>query len=116
MGEARLQSLLTETVGPTSVPETVAFPSLLPLVRRHDSAGLTAVLFADAARMGPIEFLRRRVAPLVEEVGEAWGRGEIGIHHEHFFSERLSDVLRTIRLPYERAASGPRITLATFTG
>ena len=116
MAEARLQTLLTETLGAATVPETLAFPSLLPAVRRHDAASLTEVLFADAARLGPIEFLRRRVAPLVDEVGEAWAGGEIGIHHEHFFSERLSDVLRTIRLPYERAASGPRITLATFSG
>jgi DNA-binding transcriptional MerR regulator len=116
MAEVRLQSLLTETVGPAAVSETMAFPSLLPMVRRHDGAALSAILFAEAARLGPIEFLRRRVAPLIEEVGEAWAFGEIGIHHEHFFSERLSDVLRTIRLPYERTVKGPRITLATFPG
>jgi DNA-binding transcriptional MerR regulator len=114
--EARLQSLLTETGGRAGTGPAPAAASLLPLVRQHDAPGLTAALFADAAAMGPIEFLGRRVVPSIEEVGDAWARGEIGIHHEHFFSEKLADVLRSIRLPYERTASGPRITLATLAG
>src|SRR5947208_798327 len=60
--------------------------------------------------------LRRRVVPLIAEVGEGWSNGDLGIHNEHFFSERLEDVLRAVRLPFERSASGPRILLAAFAG
>src|SRR5262249_41220831 len=48
--------------------------------------------------------------------GDGWLRGQLGVHHEHFFSERLEDVLRTVRLPLERAASGPGIVLAALAG
>ena len=116
--EARLQSLLTEAGAATSAGARTIAPvaSLMALVRRHDAAGLTSALLSDAATLGPVEFLRLRAVPMVQEVGEAWSRGEIGIHHEHFFSERLSDVLRAVRMPFERAAAGPRITLATLSG
>ncbi len=118
LAEPRLQSLLTEAGAPTRPgPRPVAPTSgLMTLVRRHDAAGLTAALLADAATLGPIDFLRLVAAPMVQDVGDAWSRGDIGIHHEHFFSERLSDVLRSVRLPFERGASGPRITLATLSG
>lgn len=116
--EPRLQSLLTEAGASTGAgPRSLApVASLMAFVRRHDAAGLTSALLSDAATLGPVEFLRLRAVPMVQEVGEAWSRGEIGIHHEHFFSERLSDVLRSVRMPYERAAAGPRITLATLSG
>jgi len=118
LAEPRLQSLLTEaSVPPRGETRTLTPTSaLMALVRRHDAAGLTSSLLTEAATLGPIEFLRLRAVPMVQEVGEAWSRGDIGIHHEHFFSERLSDVLRALRLPHERAVSGPRITLAALSG
>ena len=88
----------------------------MDLVRAHKGHELTAALLADAAGLGPVEFLRLRAVPMITEVGDAWASGEIGIHHEHFFSERLEDVLRTVRLPFERAAPGSGITLAAFSG
>jgi methanogenic corrinoid protein MtbC1 len=88
----------------------------MDLVRGHKGPELVAALLADAASLGPIEFLRARVVPMIAEVGEAWARGELGIHHEHFFSQRLEDVLRTIRLPYERAGGRGSIVLAAFAG
>ena len=88
----------------------------MDLVRGHKGQELTAALLADAAGLGPVEFLRLRAVPMITEVGDAWASGEIGVHHEHFFSERLEDVLRTIRLPFERAAPGSGITLAAFSG
>ena len=111
MSEPGLQSLLASSgrserraaSGAVSGP----LRPLLPLVRAHDARGLDAALLADLAALGPMEFLRRRVAPLVEEVGDAWARGAIGVHHEHFFSERLEDVLRGVRLDLERARAGP---------
>ena len=126
LAEARLQSLLDETGARSAVlprgegrPGFRAVPppgSLLPLVRRHDAPSLIAALLAEAASLGPVEFVRQRAAPMIDEIGDAWSRGDIGIHHEHFFSERLSDVLRSVRLPYERTATGPRITFATLAG
>jgi methylmalonyl-CoA mutase cobalamin-binding subunit len=118
MSEPGLQSLLVSSGKPLARAASAqpALRPLLPLVRAHDGAGLGQALLADAAALGPPEFLRRRVAPLVEEVGDAWARGAIGVHHEHFFSEKLEDVLRTVRLPFERALSRPAVLLATLPG
>ncbi len=118
LAEPRLQSLLTEA----GVPNRVAAGPLAPTarlmvhVRKHDAGSLVSALLADAATLGPIEFLRLRAVPMVQEIGEAWSRGDIGVHHEHFFSERLSDVLRTLRLPHERTGAARRITLAAMEG
>jgi len=118
LDEPLLESLLTgreflRVAGPQPPP---MLRSLMDLVRAHKGQELTAALLADAAGLGPVEFLRLRVVPMITEVGEAWASGEIGVHHEHFVSERLEDVLRTIRLPFERAASRSGITLASFSG
>ncbi len=117
LAEASLQSLLGPTRPPSRGPgrEPVALSALLARVRRHD-VGLTAALLADAASLGPMDFLTRRAVPMIDAVGEAWSRGEIGIHHEHFFSQALSDALAALRSPFERAAAGARITLATLAG
>lgn len=118
LAEPRLQSLLTGVGIPTRNGARPLAPvaGLMAFVRRHDAGALTTALLSDAATLGAIDFLRERAVPMVQEIGEAWSRGDIGIHHEHFFSERLSDVLRTLRLPYERTATGPRITLAALSG
>jgi methanogenic corrinoid protein MtbC1 len=54
--------------------------------------------------------------PLIEMVGNAWASGTIRIRQEHAFSERLGDVLRTLRMPYESRADGPLVLLATLPG
>jgi methanogenic corrinoid protein MtbC1 len=115
--EPRLDSLLQQSV---RIASSAARPSnlsaLMALVRDHASAELTQALLAEAGRLGPVAFLRDCVAPLIEEVGGAWSRGDLGVAHEHFFSERLSDVLRALRLPFEGRPGSPRLVLAAFPG
>jgi methanogenic corrinoid protein MtbC1 len=116
--EGRLESLLAEEDlgGPSPGPGLHPVATLLELVKSHRRGELTAALLAEATTMGPLDFLDTRIAPLTHEVGDAWARGEIGIHQEHFYSECAEDVLRTIRLPFERSATGPAVILATLPG
>ncbi|HEY1434536.1 MAG TPA: MerR family transcriptional regulator [Thermoanaerobaculia bacterium] len=118
LAEPKLESLLSERTRPETAARhrVPVLRSLMGLVRGHEGESLKAALLSDAASLGPIEFLRLRVEPMITEVGDAWSRGEIGIHHEHFFSQRLEDVLRSLRLPFERDAEGPRLLLAAFSG
>ena len=118
LAEPRLESLLTdrERTGVASPQRPPVLRSLMDLVREHRGPELTSALLADAAGLGPLEFLRLRAVPMIAEVGDAWAGGELGIHHEHFFSQRLEDVLRTVRIPFERGGGGPVITLAAFSG
>lgn len=89
---------------------------MLPLVERFDAERLTRILLGDWARLSPLDFLETRVAPLVRAVGEAWEAGRLEIRHEHFASERVGDLLRTLRLPFEERAAGPLAVLATLPG
>jgi MerR family transcriptional regulator, light-induced transcriptional regulator len=117
LSEPRLELLMHQSSrAAESAPRLAPLPALMSLVRDHETVRLGEALLAEAGRLGPLGFLRDCVAPMIEAVGDAWSRGELGVAHEHFFSERLSDVLRSLRLPFERGPGGPRLVLATFSG
>jgi len=97
-------------------PDADVDRELLRAIERFDSERLTRLLMAEWGRLGPLEFVRTRVAPLLTEVGDGWAAGRLEVRHEHFFSERLSDVLRTFRLPLEERARGPLVVFATLPG
>jgi DNA-binding transcriptional MerR regulator/methylmalonyl-CoA mutase cobalamin-binding subunit len=90
--------------------------SLLALVKRFDRDALMRTLNAEWARLGPLGFMNELLAPLVRAVGTAWETGRLDIRHEHFFSERVCDLLRAYRLPYEERARGPLLVFATLPG
>jgi methanogenic corrinoid protein MtbC1 len=91
-------------------------PQLLRLVESFESDRLTRALLGASARLGPLSFLETMVAPLLREVGDAWATGRLQVRHEHFVSERLGDVLRSLRLPLEERAGGPLVVLSTLPG
>lgn len=101
---------------PTSATGTAEDVMSLALdaCRRFDWESLAALLHSEATVLGLPRFLRERVSPLLDEVGNAWGRGEIEIRHEHFFSEVLEDELRRLRAPLESAAKGPPVVIASL--
>lgn len=116
--EPRLETLLAEEelLSPHRQMPMHPLATLLDHVKNHRLGELSAHLLAEAATMGPLEFLETRIAPLTDQVGDAWAREEIRIHNEHFYSGCVEDVLRTVRLPYERHARGPSVILATLPG
>jgi DNA-binding transcriptional MerR regulator/methylmalonyl-CoA mutase cobalamin-binding subunit len=89
-------------------------PLAIDACRRFDRESLAALLHSEAAVLGLPRFLRERVSPLLDEVGDAWRRGEIEIRHEHFFSEVLEDELRWLRAPLETAAKGLPVVIASL--
>jgi len=82
--------------------------------KRFDRDALAALLQSESALLGLPRFLRERVGPLLDEVGEAWGRGELEIRHEHFFSEVLEDELRRLRGPLQSSAKGRPVVVASL--
>lgn len=119
--EAALQALLQSTDADPRQPANVwsgltGRDELLRLLEAFDAERLTRLLLADWAQLGPLEFLEQRVAPLVREVGVAWEQGRLEIRHEHFASERIGDLLRALRLPFEERARGPLVAVATLPG
>jgi len=91
-------------------------PGLLRHVKAFDGEGLTRHFLSDWARMGPVEFLEERIGPLVRSVGAGWEQAELEIRHEHFLSERVSDLLRSLRMPLAERATGSLVVFATLPG
>jgi len=115
----RLESATAVEAAPPLQPANPAAGSiddLLDAVAAFDTDRLTAALWSDWGRLGPVEFLQAIVAPLVDRVGLAWQEGTLEVRHEHFLSERLGDVLRAVRLPLDQRATGPRVVCATLPG
>jgi DNA-binding transcriptional MerR regulator/methylmalonyl-CoA mutase cobalamin-binding subunit len=100
---------------PLEVPEE-GLEALISAVVAFDADRLTRMLLGEWSRLGPVDFLARCAIPLVGHVGDEWSAGRLQIHHEHFLSERLGDVLRSLRLPYDDHAHGPTIVCATLPG
>jgi DNA-binding transcriptional MerR regulator/methanogenic corrinoid protein MtbC1 len=98
------------------IPPATDLDGLLRLVAAFDAERLTHTLLGDWGRMTAIEFLEERIAPLVVAVGDGWESGDLEIRHEHFLSERVGDLLRSLRLPFEERASGPVVVFATLPG
>jgi len=120
--ENALSTLLT--VGPVA---RVARPSptqtedadiadLLRCVETFAAEQLTRSLLRDWKRMSPLEFLSTRIAPLIHAVGEEWAAARLEIRHERFLSERVGDLLRSLRLPLEEKAKGPLVVCASLPG
>jgi DNA-binding transcriptional MerR regulator len=119
--ESDLQQLLaapSAAVVPKTPPPAAGdeVGQLLRLVETFDSERLTHALMSAATRLGPLAFLESVAAPLLRAVGEAWAGGTLEVRHEHFLSERLGDVLRSLRLAHEERAGGPLFVLATLPG
>jgi MerR family transcriptional regulator, light-induced transcriptional regulator len=103
-----------------AAPFTLRDDDVLPELLRHvagfDADRLTRVLLGEWARLGPIEFLETRVGPLLRAVGDAWETGRLEVRHEHFVSERIGDLLRSLRLRFEERALGPLVVFASLPG
>jgi methanogenic corrinoid protein MtbC1 len=97
-------------------PASAELPELLRMVESFQSDRLTHALLSASARLGPLAFLETVAAPLLKAVGDAWQEGRLHVRHEHFVSERLGDVLRSLRLPHEERASGPLVVFSTLPG
>lgn len=119
--EAELAALLsavgaapaTEPVAPSSAD---SWSDVAAALARFDGAGLTRLMLRAWSSQAPLDFLEQTLAPLVARVGDAWQRGELAVRHEHFFSERVGDLLRSWRAPFEDRATGPLVLLATLPG
>lgn len=118
-----LRALLAATLPPGVAPMgraplgvAVSQSGLLAAVRAFDARALTHRFEAEWARLGPLDFVQRCVAPAVREVGVAWAAGRLEVRHEHFLSELVSDVLRTLRLPFEDRAAGGLVILTSLPG
>jgi methanogenic corrinoid protein MtbC1 len=112
---------LSERGRPRVLPDARPVPdppvgAMLESIRQFDRVTLVGALRTNWARLGPMRFLEECASALLFEVGKGWEEGRLQIRHEHFASECVTDVLRELREPFDRQATGPRVALATLPG
>jgi methanogenic corrinoid protein MtbC1 len=96
--------------------EVAEVAELLRFVETFNAERLTRSLLTDWKRLAPLEFLQTRIVPLIRAVGEEWAAARLEIRHERVLSERVSDVLRSLRLPFEEKPKGPLVVCASLPG
>jgi DNA-binding transcriptional MerR regulator/methylmalonyl-CoA mutase cobalamin-binding subunit len=86
------------------------------LIRRFDGLELDRQLGSALATIGAPRLLAERIGPLIHEIGERWSTADVGVRHEHFASERLSNFFARNWQPLSDAATGPIVVCATPSG
>jgi DNA-binding transcriptional MerR regulator/methylmalonyl-CoA mutase cobalamin-binding subunit len=87
----------------------------LDLVRNYERTALVTALRHEWEHTDTPTFLIKTVAPLVTAVGRSWADGQLDLRHEHFVTEVLEDVLRTLRASI-KPAQEPVVLLTTLSG
>jgi DNA-binding transcriptional MerR regulator/methylmalonyl-CoA mutase cobalamin-binding subunit len=88
-------------------------PELLALIKRHDAAGYQQAMQQRLARHGMLQFVQNTVAPLTQQVGEAWEDGSFEVFEEHLFTELTKRLLRQAISTLPAGSGGPRIVLTS---
>lgn len=66
----------------------------LKCITDHDPAGLRAQLMRAIVEMGLEGCVLQLVAPLTQQVGQAWAEGRFELYEEHLYTECVTGVLR----------------------
>ncbi len=127
LSPSELDSLLQETAQRRSAA-AFDFATLHEAVARFRRDSLRDELLRQhRAAHDPVAYFDETLGPFLTNIGSRWAEGSIAVRHEHFLSEAVDDVLRTmrVRLEQERDAANkssvhftaePKAMLATLPG
>ena len=90
-----------------------ALQALLALIKQHDAVAYQQAMLQQLARQGLQHFVQDTVAPLTQQVGEAWEDGSIEVFEEHLFTELTKRLLRQAIAALPGGRRGPRILLTS---
>lgn len=94
----------------------VDLDELLALIRQHDVTGYQHAMQQRLARQGFQHFVQDTVAPLTNQVGEAWEIGSIEVFEEHLFTELTKRLLRQAISALPGGSRKPRMLLTSVPG
>ena len=100
----------------TAAPSGAHREHALEAVRQLAPERLESLLQRALFSLGAFTFLEEVVAPLLEEIGEAWHEGLITVAHEHAASVAVLQVLGGLVRALEVPDNAPRVVLATPRG
>jgi DNA-binding transcriptional MerR regulator len=96
-------------------PTSPTVDALLEAVTKDDTAGLRNGLRQAVATLGPRRFITEVAGPLIQQAGDAWCDGRLGVRQEHYLSAAISTQLRSLLNAYEADTEGPVVVLATLS-
>lgn len=86
-----LQELVGDRV--VTTPTGGPLPAWQQAIMQLDGPLFSSLLRQERSRVGALAFVTSRVAPFLGWVGDAWSRGELQIHHEHFAADHVRSTL-----------------------
>jgi DNA-binding transcriptional MerR regulator/methylmalonyl-CoA mutase cobalamin-binding subunit len=112
-----LESLAAPEEGEAAVASTeIHLKACLAAVERLDGRELEGAIGRALVLLGAPLFMDRVAAPLLEEVGDRWRRGEVKPAHEHLVSAILQRVLGRVIESSEPPGTAPGIVVTTPAG
>ncbi|WP_165223715.1 MerR family transcriptional regulator [Affinirhizobium pseudoryzae] len=90
--------------------------STLDAAQRLDSAALSADLERRVSELGPLDFVRRVVSPLMDEIGKRWQDGTMSIAAEHLVSAEVRRILSDCLHRFPVAPDATRAVATTPEG
>jgi DNA-binding transcriptional MerR regulator len=89
---------------------------ILAALDQFDDETAQRLLSFHLSALGPARFARDVALPLLQEIGERWSKGRMGIAPEHLATGILRSLLGSALQPTASSRLGPRIVFATPTG
>ena len=87
---------------------------LLALIKQHDAVGYQQAMQQRLVRQGLLGFVQDTVAPLTQQVGEAWEEGRFEVFEEHLYTELTKRLLRQAIATLPAGRQGPRVLLTSL--
>jgi len=117
LGDQQLDSLLEGSGSPPLQSTCAAFVErILESARRFRTTECEQTLTLAIALLPPRELAAHVLAPLLQEVGDRWHRGEFTIAQERLVSSSVHRHVSLLLDSYDRNARRPAIVFATLPG
>jgi len=98
------------------VPPDFFLGQSLIAIKALDGASLEKVLNSAAVALGRTALLQQTLAPLIEEIGSCWRRGQLRAVHEHLATAVIRTILGNFSHGYAIGENAPRIVVTTPAG
>jgi DNA-binding transcriptional MerR regulator/methylmalonyl-CoA mutase cobalamin-binding subunit len=114
LSDGELDALLSPR--PRELDASGKLGEIIDLIRAFEGEQAAQELRGLIESLGPHRFIDQALGPLLEMVGQAWTRGDLEIRHEHYLSELLEGILRSLRRAVSAPGDARVVILATLPG
>ncbi len=98
------------------VPSQGPLAELLAAIEAIDAQGVERLIASQLSILGPREFSRTILVPLLEEIGKRWQRGRLAVAAEHLATSAMRSALGIAMRGFERTGDGPAVLFTTPSG